>query len=293
MKANWLTRRLKPMLTRLVTKKPKSAGPDPAESDRPDWEYLPDGWNRQAIDPAIKGWQAQSILDVYKKNWPTFLANIAGPGLLGISPESASTERDNLTLHNIVMTFGYVLALAARNKPTLSMLDWGGNIGHYYLLARELIPDLSIEYHCKDLPLFADHGRSLLPTQHFHTDDACLERQYDLVMASSSLQYAQDWRAVLGRLARATASYLFITSLPTVGAAHSFVFVQRPYKYGYNTEYVGWCFNRAELVDAARSAGQELVREVIVGHAPIIDGAPEQTQYYGFLFRPTTRARNL
>src|SRR5262249_4113572 len=110
--------------------------------------------------------------------------------------------------------------------------------------------------------------------------------RYDFVLSSSSLQYARDWRATLRGLARATGGHLFITSLPTVGHVPSFVFVQRPHRFGYETEYLGWCLNRGELIEAAGACGLTLLREFVIGHQPLIHGAPEQTQYYGFLFQP-------
>ena len=83
------------------------------------------------------------------------------------------------------------------------MLDWGGGVGYFALLCRTILPpEVDVDFHCRDVPLVCDAGRELLPEVTFWTDDACLEREYDLVVASSSLQYAEDWRALLGRLAR-------------------------------------------------------------------------------------------
>jgi putative methyltransferase (TIGR04325 family) len=182
------------------------------------------------------------------------------------------------------MTFGYVLSVASRDLSGLKMLDWGGGIGHYYQLARQLHPWLEIDYHCKDVPLLAEHGRKTFPQQHFYADESCLENAYDLVMASGSLQFSEDWKGVLGRLAAAARGHLYLTLLPIVEHVPSFVFVQRPYAYGYDTEYLGWCLNRDELLAAARDHSLYLVRELVMGHQPLIVGAKEQNLYRGFLF---------
>ena len=89
-----------------------------------EWEYLPGGWPAANADHAIKGWDVESILRVYQNNWPTFVRNLEGTAPLGISPESASPERTNLAFHNLIMTYGYVLAVVARGKTAMSMLDW-------------------------------------------------------------------------------------------------------------------------------------------------------------------------
>jgi putative methyltransferase (TIGR04325 family) len=165
------------------------------------------------------------------------------------------------------------------------MLDWGGGIGHYYLLAKNLMPALDIEYHCKDAPVFAEHGQKLFHEASFHTDNSCLDRQYELVFASGSLQYSQDWSNVFSRLAAAASNYLLITRLPTVKTVPSYVFIQRPYLHGYNTEYLAWCLNRDEFMHVAQATGMQLMREFLVGDNHPIPNAPERCEYYGFLFK--------
>jgi putative methyltransferase (TIGR04325 family) len=187
--------------------------------------------------------------------------------------------------HNSIMIFAYALALAAHRRTKLAMLDWGGGIGHYYLLAKALMPAIDIEYHCKDTPVFAEHGQKLFREASFHTDNSCLDRQYDLVFASGSLQYSEDWSDVFSRLAAAASGYLLVTRLPTVKVVPSYVFIQRPYLHGYNTEYLAWCLNREEFMQVVQETGLQLVREFLVGDNHPIPNAPERCEYYGFLFK--------
>src|SRR5207245_79028 len=116
--------------------------------------------------------------------------------------------------------------------------------------SRALLPGARVEYTCRDLPLLCEGGREALPWGTFvESDDACRGRAYDLVLASSSLQYFEDWKPVAALLAELACSYLFITRTPVALASASFVVVQRPYACGYDTEYLGWVFNRDELID--------------------------------------------
>ena len=250
-----------------------------------EWEYVPEGWDASQTDPNIKGWNVESVLDTYKANWPNFLKSLEGTLPFGISPESGLENRTNLIHHNLMMTYAYALSLSTRQKSSISMLDWGGAIGHYYLISQKLLPDLEIDYHCKDVPVLAEYGRSLLPQAHFYSDDTCLEKKYDFVLVSGSFQYFQDWVSGLEKLANATAGYLFVTRLPIVQEVPSFVIVQRPYQYGYNTEYLGLCFNRGEFLQYAQKNGLELMREFVVEELPLIHRAPEQPEHWGFLFR--------
>jgi putative methyltransferase (TIGR04325 family) len=258
---------------------------------RPEWEYVPDGWVYAERHPEVRGWNVQDVLETYKRKWPQFARMATGTGPLGVAHESGLATNEDILSHNAIMAFGYALALAARDKKRLSLLDWGGGIGHYYLLARTLLPDLEIEYHCKDVPVLSEYGARLFPDQRFSSDERCLEDVYDFVLASTSVHYTEDWRSLLERLAGATRDYLYIAQLPTVPEAPSFVFVQRPYHYGYNTEYLGWCLNQTEFLQAAERSGLRLQREFVYGYQPLIHGAPEQNAYRGYLFRAHPEGR--
>jgi putative methyltransferase (TIGR04325 family) len=252
-----------------------------------EWEYVPEGWKKELNDEKIKGWNVQDILESYKAKWPIFIESLEETKPFCFSHESASSFKTDLAFHNITMSFAYALALSSRCKKSISMLDWGGGIGYYYLISKSLIPDLEIDYHCKDVSVIVEHGRKLLPETHFYTDDSCLTRKYEFVLASASLHYSQDWAKTLRGLASSTKDYIFINNLPIVLSSSSFVFVQRPYRYGYNTEYLGWCLNREEFLKNASMAGLTLVREFIDGYYLQIHNAPEKTEYRGYLFRPS------
>ena len=252
----------------------------------PEWEYLPGGW---PPDGVLAGWDVESVASTELARWPAFVRSGQGTNPLDLSPEAAGPTdvptAGSYATHNTAMSFAYVLALTSRKRERLSVLDWGGGLGQYAVWARALLPEVDLDYHCRDLPRLTAAGRRVLPDAMFHDDDASvLGRTYDLVLASSSLQYARDWRGTLAGLARAAAGYLFVTRMPFVRLAPSFVVVQRPHVHGYRTEYPGWFLNRDEFLAEARSLGLELRREFLVDERPLVEGAPEQADYRGFLF---------
>lgn len=249
-----------------------------------EWEYVAQGWQYLANHPEVRGWNVAEVLATYQQKWPNYVTRVQGVGPLGVAHEAAATTDNDLLSHNAIMTFGYILTLSAGADCRVSLLDWGGGIGHYYLLAKALLPNREIDYHCKDVPMLAEHGAKLFPDQHFYADDSCLQQKYDLVMASTSLHYTEQWQNLLHQLADATGKYLYLANVPTVQQAASFVFLQRAYQYGYNTEYLGWCLNRNEVVAEAQASGLKLLREFIYGHSPYIHSAPEQNEYRGYLF---------
>jgi putative methyltransferase (TIGR04325 family) len=207
------------------------------------------------------------------------------PLALPTSVAVASAE-PSVVEQNSVLAFAYALALASRRADRVSVLDWGGGLGAHFVLARALLPaEVEIEYHCKEVPLVCAQGREALPEVRFHDDESCLESRYDLVLASSSLQYSERWAPVLERLAAATAGYLLVTRVPVTLHGPSFVTLQRGHAYGLGTEYLSWVFDRGELVATAERSGVRQLREFLIGYDPTVHGAPARVHTRGFLFR--------
>ena len=184
------------------------------------------------------------------------------------------------------LAFGYVLAIASRNRDRIAVLDYGANLGDYYWLARSLVPGVELEYHCKELLEVAAAGQHVTPAATWHTDDRCLDRSYDLVMCSSSLQYLPDWQGVLGRAARSSARHLFLSDVPTVRNVPTFAALER----SAGMTNVHHQLNRTDVLQNVASEGLELIREFTMSPHPFIDGAPEQPTRVGWLFERPQRS---
>src|SRR5205814_8453384 len=79
-----------------------------------EWEYVPEGFAR-----AVRGWDVAAIEEAYRRRWPEFVAATRGPEPLGVAhevPLGANVVRDDPSWHNAVLTFGYVLARAGRDR---------------------------------------------------------------------------------------------------------------------------------------------------------------------------------
>ena len=253
----------------------------------PEWEYVPEGWARRD-DPHVEGWDAASVLAAYRAKLPDFRKLLEGTDPIAVATSAAFPVGPPRIEHqNQVLAFAYALALASRTTDSITVLDWGGGLGFFYFLSRALLPrDVGIEYHCKEMPDICSYGRDALPEIRFHDDDSCLDHTYDLVLASSSLQYSEDWVHVLQGLAGAAHRYLFLTRVPVAFSHRSFVVLQRTYGHAFKTEYLSWVFNRGELLERAARCGLGLVREFLLGDKPVVVGAPEQDETRGFLFQP-------
>lgn len=248
------------------------------------WEYMQDGWH---VGTSTRGWNVASVVEMQKAKWREYAASLEGTAPLGINHESRWKQNTgNLRDHNTLLSYAYVLALAAHRKQRLSVLDWGGGIGHYYLLSKAVLPGVAFDYYCHDLPLFCEAGREVLREAHFvEKRQECFSRRYGLVLASSSVWYEQDWNSLLNQLIGVADPYLYITRMIFVDRVESYVAIQRPREAGYRTEYLCWILNRNEFLDQVRSRGMELLREFIICRGQHIHRAPEQGDYRGFLFR--------
>jgi putative methyltransferase (TIGR04325 family) len=263
-----------------------SGPPQPA----PEWEFVPDGWElaRDTDEPCARGWDVDAVAHAYARHWPAFRAAIAGAQPLGVVHEltsGATMTNTSPVAHNASMTLAYVLARMAPEAGPMTVLDVGGGLGHQHEIGRSVLPAVDFDWHIRELPAVCREGRLVSPSITFHDSDECLERSYDLVLASGSFQYFEDWRVGLRRLSRAASDNLFITRLPLVEVQPSFVVIQRAEAYGYATEYLGWVFNRTELLAEATAAGLALVREFVLDGPMEIAGAPERPYHGGMLFR--------
>lgn len=233
-------------------------------------EYSPGGWDQRLVEGAPDGWNANSVVDATRAENAESVRLLKEGGPLGTGH-----------WHNLHVSFAYVLARAASNKTTMSVLDWGGGLGYYYYVAKAALPDVRFDYHCKETAVLAGAGRQIVPEVQWHADESCLGQSYDVVMLSGSLQYAGDWQAQLARIAGTAAEWLYITRLPVVDRVPTFAAVQRV----YGSVMLHWQFNRAEVLSFVESLGFEVEREFEIGDRPDVKNAPEPCELRGWLFR--------
>jgi putative methyltransferase (TIGR04325 family) len=268
------------------------AGADGAAppQERPQWEVAPEGVERARAQEQVDGtgWDVEAVARAYERKWPEFVAAVEGSGPLGVPhevPDGVAMPREDQIAQTTALAYGNVLARATRSRDSLSVLDWGGALGHYLVLARALVDDVHFDYHVKELPAVCATGRRLMPEVSFHDDDGWTERRYDLVMSSGALHYADDWRETVAQLAGRADGWLYLARVPVARRTETFAMRQRAYDFGYETEYVGWVLNRDELVDAVRELGFEQAREYVLQPPMPVHGAPEDPVHLSLAFR--------
>jgi putative methyltransferase (TIGR04325 family) len=248
----------------------------------PEWEFVGDHW--PSHDTRSAGWDDSSVARTMRENWQAYKQAADGTDPLAFWPWS--TGASDVNAHNVILTWGYVLARAARGKSRLSVLDWGGALGHYAAAGKGLLPEVRFDFTVKERPALCAVGAEVLPEVSFTTsDEECFSRRYDLVVASNSLQYAADWRATVRQLAGAAERWLFITCVPVVRKSGSFVVVQRPQRHGLKADYISWVLNSDEFEDRVKASGLVLDRTFLASGKTRYRRAPEASESLGFLFQ--------
>ncbi len=248
---------------------------------KPLLEYTSQGWQTRLAISTDSGWNSEQVVSTEQSKWQIFCDNLHAPKPLGFHHENTDiTVTDNLLFHNLNMIYAHVLSCVTSGKSEVTILDWGGALGHYYQMGRTLFPNITFDFHCKEVPKMVELGKIINPHIHWYDDETCLQNTYDLVMINSSLQYIPDWITTIQKIMPSVKHYLFLSRLPVV-EGKAFVAIQRV----YGTEMLHNQLNRQEVLSIIQKEGCKPVREFITGEIPVIKNAPEQCVLRSWLFQ--------
>jgi len=168
----------------------------------------------------------------------------------------------------------------ARHEGKLSVLDHGGQLGRYETVARLALPDDDIQYSVEELPEICEIGRSVRPWISFQTAKQTAGT-FDLVFASGSVQYVENWEAEFARLAGLSKRYFFLTRAPIVHRSPSTIVRQR-IPHGHMT---GWVWQDREVRRVGRELGLQLTQFFVFHEGKTqISGLEEPVSEVGYLF---------
>lgn len=150
-----------------------------------------------------------------------------------------------------------VAALALAETPRLTVLDFGGGLGLTYASLLKAAGDpKGLAYHVvENSEVCAEARREFAGDARvtFHETLPDLS-DVDVVHAQSSLQYIEDWKAMIGRLAAYGARRMILTDVP----AGEFPTYASAQNY-YGSRIPCWFFNAAEFVSALEAAGYRVI----------------------------------
>lgn len=254
------------------------------------------------VPPVLREWMLRQMAGIRRvKRWPKCTdtgwadaASVAVGGyvggvrrtsessIIGLDPneDARNYSAGAKQFHDRLIQFALVAARAAQGRDALKLLDYGGGFGAHAAVLSRLLPGLTVQYSVVELPEFCRAGRAVNPSVRFVEGLAGAGSGYHLVYASSSIQYAENWRELLAELCRASVGYLFITRTPFVLDGPSFVTVQR----AYGTEFPGWVLNRDEISAEIRRHGFTLKEVFLNGSDLPVRGLRKCNVHLALLF---------
>ncbi len=147
-------------------------------------------------------------------------------------------------------------ATVLAEHPRIRILDFGGGPGFGYLVVTSAIPNAAdrVDYHVVDVEGVCVEGTKTFGERRgpsFHTE--LPDMRFDVVFSASTLQYIEDWRALVGRLAAFGSPYLLFSDV-FAGSLESYATVQNY----YGSQIPHWILNEDELVREVARAGYAL-----------------------------------
>jgi putative methyltransferase (TIGR04325 family) len=170
-----------------------------------------------------------------------FIIIIKNTIIKNLNPNILIKSYDNSTIANIVIQKNMIfrdtiasnkildiqimksftgIAIAAFNeKKTFKVLDFGGGGGYHYFISKLLLPqDILISWHIVETSSIVKQSNDLTNTElkFFNTiEEASFDIQnFDLIFASSSLQYCKNQSILIEQILNLNATNIYITRTP-------------------------------------------------------------------------------
>jgi putative methyltransferase (TIGR04325 family) len=150
-----------------------------------------------------------------------------------------------------------IAATVLRERERVSILDFGGGLGTGFIVLAATVPEARAraDYRIVEIDGICRAGRALFAGKPgpLFLDELPADGRFDLVHAASAIQYVEDWRGIVQRLASYQATYLTFSDI-FVGRFESFVTLQN--YHGSRIRH--WFLNLREFVGEVERTGYRL-----------------------------------
>jgi putative methyltransferase (TIGR04325 family) len=150
-----------------------------------------------------------------------------------------------------------LIALAfEEEKKKIIVLDYGGGMGGEFIDCLDALNGykVNVEYHVIDLEPTIESGMKIFPEGmdiHFHTSIMNIHSDVDIIYIGSTLQYIEDYQALIQKLAKLSPKYIFLTD-NFMGQAKTFATAQVNMK---DRRMAYWIFKLTEIIDLMSKNG--------------------------------------
>ena len=185
-----------------------------------------------------------------------------GPGFFGETWKKNSLQKINALLEEAelrktipaVVAYNASLlpmltAVVSENSDRVRVLDFGGGLGFTYVpVVSGLVARDVLDYLIVDNEAVCEVGKQVFRQDsriHFRSSLPDDLETFDIIHLGSSLQYIEDWRALIKQLGRYRSQYFLFSDLlagdiPTYATAQNY----------YESKIACWFFNVQEIIDA-------------------------------------------
>ena len=218
--------------------------------------------------------------------------------------EMAHKKQVDLNLTRLILPFAFM-----PKAKTLNILDFGGGAGIHYEVARLSFPNQEFHWVVVESLNFSQSSTSQTsPSLKFRSsisEAISLNSHFDLVVASSSLQYTENPISYLEELCAIRAPYLYITR-QILSNDKQFIFFNQVTKLGdHGPGQVPFEFSNKKTMHKMIAAPVELFEEILEKNYSIVlrikeeqnvhEFSGHQLNYFGYMCRlqPEFESRNL
>jgi len=140
-----------------------------------------------------------------------------------------SYERDGTSFVNKPVKNTIISILESENFKNSLIVDIGGGLGSLYINYKNIFLKQNFNYHVIEQKKFCEAGEQLNSefnlNINYHTNLASIDKQVDIVICSSFLQYVQNWKNYINDILSTKPKYIIIDRHP-LKETNNGIFVQ-------------------------------------------------------------------
>ena len=245
------------------------------------WGWYGDFPNWECAKKKTKGYDDVLILEKVKN------------ALLKVKNREAVYERDSVLFDKIEYSWELLAGLmwiAAQNKGTLNLIDFGGSLGSTYYQNKSFLDPLdSVSWNIVEQQNFVKEGIVSFEDdvlKFFRSIDECIassNKAINCVLFSNVLQYIEQPYTLLESVLKYNIQYIIVDKTGFTINKDKRLTIQKVPSKIYDATYPCWFFNKKEFIAMFEKNGYEQIADF-----PDLDLINIPSVYKGFIFKLKT-----
>lgn len=209
---------------------------------------------------------------------------------LDVKLGKAVFERDAVRFYKKQYTLPLLtclLRIAAKNKGSLSVIDFGGSLGSTYFQNQDMLSELQeLSWHVVEQKNFVNCGKEYFENNQLKFFSSLNESvdlmKPDVIVLSSVLQYIEEPYKLINEIISKNIEYILIDRTPCHEEKNDVLTVQVVPSNIYKSSYPTWIFNSSKLI---HEMGTYDMLYEFKSEDGIIRSAGHSAEYKGFFLK--------